>query len=102
MGADLPRRMGGGGSERDDLLFQPDLQSLERHLGSARELEFEIVEPAADEGAVLQLPDERVDALIAARNCAVDALMRQQHAALQPEAGSKRAQRFAKLPEVRQ
>ena len=51
---------------------------------------------------MLQLPDERVDALVAARNRAVDALMRQQHAALQPEAGSKRAQRLAQLPEVRQ
>ena len=32
-----------------------------------RKLEFEIVEPAAEKGAVLQLADERVDALIAAR-----------------------------------
>ena len=67
-----------------------------------REFEFEIVEPAAEKGAVLQLADERVDALIAARNRAVDALMRQQHAALQPEAGGKRAQRLAQLPEIRQ
>ena len=33
---------------------------------------------------------------------AVDALMRQQHAALQPEAGADRAQRLAQLPEIRQ
>ena len=67
-----------------------------------RKFEFEIVEPAAEQGAVLQLLDERVDALIAARNRAVDALMRQQHAALQPEAGANRAQRLAQLPEIRQ
>ena len=88
IGADLPRRIDRGIAERDDFLLQPDLQPLERHLGSAREFEFEIVEPAAEQGAVLQFADERVDGFIAARNRAVDALMRQQHAALQPEAGA--------------
>ena len=102
IGADLPRRIDRGIPERDDFLLQPDLQPLERHLGSARKLEFEIVEPATEEGAVLQLPDERVDTLIAARNGAVDAFMRQQHTALDPKAGRKRAQRLAQLPEVRQ
>ena len=102
IGADLPRRIDGGISERDDFLLQPDLQPLERHLGSARKLEFEIVEPATEKGAVLQLADEGVDGFVAARNGAVDPLMRQQHTALDPKAGRKRAQRLAQLPEVRQ
>ena len=51
--ADLPCRIDGGIPERDDLLFQADLQPLERHLGRGRKLQFEIVEPAAEQGAVL-------------------------------------------------
>src|SRR6187431_1956302 len=61
-----------------------------------------MVEPAAEKGAVLQLVDERVDRLVAARNRAIDALMRQQHAALQSERRAERTQRLAQLPEVRQ
>ena len=61
-----------------------------------------MVEPAAEKRAMLQLANECVDALAAARNRAVDALMRQQHAALQSDARGKRAQRLAQLPEVRQ
>ena len=37
-----------------------------------------------------------------ARKRAVDALMGQKHAALQSEAGAKRAQRLAQFPEIRQ
>ena len=51
---------------------------------------------------MLQLSDERVDTLIAARNGAVNPFMRQQHTALDPKAGRKRAQRLAQSPEVRQ
>ena len=98
----MARRIDRGVPERDDFLLQPDLQPLERYRGSARKFEFEIVEPAAEKGAVLQLADEGVDGFIAARNGAVDPFMRQQHAALDPKAGRKRAQRLAQLPKIRQ
>ena len=102
IGADLPRRIDGRIAERDDFLLQPDLQPRERHSGGVREFEFEIVEPAAEQGARLQLLDQRVDGRRLAGKGAVDALMRQQHAALQPKAGADRAQRLAQLPEIRQ
>ena len=51
---------------------------------------------------MLQFADERVDGFFAARDRAVDALMRQQHAAFQPEAGADRAQRLPQLAEIRQ
>ena len=88
IGADLPRRIGSRVAERDDFLLQPDLQPLKRHLGGTRKFQFEIVEPAAEQFALLQFADERGDAFIASRHRAVDALMRQQHAAFQPEAGA--------------
>jgi hypothetical protein len=101
IGPDLPRWIDGG-AERDNLLFQPDLHPLKRHLRTLREFQFDIVEPAAEQRTVLQLRDQRVDALGGPRHRAVDALMRQQHAALQAEVRAERAQRLAQLPEIRQ
>src|SRR5690349_10590690 len=52
IGADLPVRIGGGIAERDDLLLQPDLEPAERHLCRGGVLQFEIVEPAAEQRTV--------------------------------------------------
>src|SRR6476659_528420 len=59
IGADPLRRIDGGIPERDDFFLEADFQPLERHLSGARKREFEIVEPATEQGAMLQLPDER-------------------------------------------
>src|SRR5256886_10453492 len=100
--ADLPCRIGAAISERDDFLLQPDFQPSKRHCRGMREFQLEVIEPAAEQGAVAQFMNQCVDRLRAARKRAVDAFMGQQHAALQPEIGADRAQRLAQLPEIRQ
>jgi len=67
-----------------------------------REFQLEPVEPAAEQGAAPQLFDQRINAVSMACKRAVDALMGQQHAALQPETGADRAQRFAQAAKIRQ
>ena len=62
IGADLPGRIGGRVAERDDLLLQPHLQPAERHRLGAREFQFEIVEPAAEQRRrAASSCDQRVD-----------------------------------------
>ena len=61
--ADLARRIGAGIAERDDFLFQPDFQPLERHRDGRGEFQFEIVEPAVEQGAMAQFRDEIADRL---------------------------------------
>src|SRR5712691_3677031 len=100
--ADLPRRIGLRVAEGDDLLFQPDLETLKRHRLGMRVFQFEVVEPAAEQRAALQFLNQRGNSLGAAGKRAVDAFVGQQHAALQPEFGADRAQRLAQLPEIRQ
>src|SRR6476619_1782772 len=60
-----------------------------------------MVEPAAEQGAMLQLLDESVDRVIRAGEGAVDALRRQQDAALEFEASAACAQGHAQLPVIR-
>ncbi len=92
-----------GVAEGDDLLFQPDLQPLKRHRRRLREFQLEIVEPAAEQAPCRAIPSTKWPmALGCARQRAVDALMRQQHAAFQLEFGADRPQRLAQLPEIRQ
>ena len=102
IGADLPRRIGGRVPERDDLLLQPDLEPAERHRRGGGEFELQPVEPAAKEIAVTQRGDQFVDRFHAAGQRAVDALMRQQHAALQLQFTAQRPQRLAQIAKVRQ
>ena len=61
-----------------------------------------MVEPATEQDAALQFPDKRINGLVVTCRRAIDALMCQQHAALEPEAGANRAQRLAQPPEIRQ
>src|SRR6478736_1785338 len=98
--ADLPGRINIGVAECDDLLFQPDLQALKRHRGGLREFQFETIEPAAEQDAVAQLGDEIVNGFGLAGERAVDALMGQQHAALQLEASANRPQRLAQFRKI--
>ncbi len=100
--SDLAGRIGRGVAESDDLFLQADLQALERHGRGMRVFQLEVVEPAAEQRAVAQLPDQFGDGALAARDGAVDALMRQQHAAFQLQASAKRPQRLPELAEVGQ
>src|SRR5262249_11279306 len=57
---------------------------------------------AAEQRAVPKLFHQRIDAVIAPRDGAIDPLSRKQNAALEAETMAKGAQRLAQLPEIRQ
>src|SRR5688500_4094212 len=61
-----------------------------------------MVEPAVEQRAIAQLADQAADSRFASCDRAVDALMRQQHAAFQLETSANRPQRLPELAEVRQ
>ena len=67
-----------------------------------REFQLKVVQPAAEQRTVPQLFEQRGDAVGGACERAVDALMRQQHAAFQPKAGADRGKRLAQLAKIRQ
>ncbi len=96
------RRIGDGIAECHDLLFQPDFQPLKWHRAGVGEFQLEMGESAAKQGAVTKFISQRGNGRGAARECAIDALGGQEHAALQPEIAAHRVQRLAQLPEVRQ
>ena len=100
--ADLPSRIGAGVAERDDLLFQPHLQPAERHRRRLREFKLEVAQSAAENRTVPQLLDQRADAVRRPGQRAVDAFMRQQHAAFQLKVSADRPQRPAQFAEIRQ
>ena len=80
-------------AEGYDLLFQTDLQPLERHVGGGRKFEFEIVQSAGEQRPIAKLPDQVVDGVVGTCNGAIDALVGQQHRAFDIEAGADIAQR---------
>src|SRR5450755_1504398 len=61
-----------------------------------------MVEPATEQIATAQFIDQCGNRLRAACERPINALLGQQHAALQLQTGANRAQRFAQLPEIRQ
>src|SRR6267154_872568 len=61
-----------------------------------------MIEPAAKQRALLELRDQRGNAFTVARQRAVNALVRQQHTALQSKANANRAQRLAQLAKIGQ
>src|ERR1700733_9834985 len=65
--AGLPSGIQSGGAEGDDLFFQPDFQTLERHRRGVRELQFGVVEAAAEQRRAAQFPDEMPDSAGCAR-----------------------------------
>src|SRR6201993_2643463 len=60
IGADLPRRVSSHIAERHDLPLEPHLEPAERHRLACRELQFEIVEPAAEHVAVCEFMRKHV------------------------------------------
>lgn len=100
--ADRARRIDLRIAQRDDFALQPHLHARERHVGRAREFQFEIVEASAKRRILAQMRDQRVDGVPGACDGGVDAFMGKQDRAPDALLRTECAQGFAQGGKIRQ